>query len=105
MNLLNQTTTNENEKLQLLGIGDLRTRWHFSRQAIHRRRKYDVDFPAPYCTINNGRDLLFLKTDIEAYENLRKHLTIKGGWDFCQSKEKWSALTENEKSERANFSR
>ena len=105
VNLPNQTTTNENEKLQLLGIGDLRTRWHFSRQAIHRRRKYDLDFPEPYCTINNGRDLLFLKTDIETYEKIRTHLTKKGGWDFCQTEEKWNALSENEKLERANFSR
>jgi hypothetical protein len=98
-----QTTTQKNGKLQFLGVGDLRTRWHFSRQAIHRRRKYDLDFPNPYCTINNGRDLLFLKADIEAYEKVRTNLIKKGGWDFCQSEEKWNALSENEKKRKGKF--
>ena len=100
-----QTATQKNGKLHFLGVGDLRKRWHFSRQAIHRRRKYDLDFPNPYCTINNGRDLLFLKSDIEVYEKIRTNLIKKGGWGFCQSEEKWNALSENEKKERANFSR
>ena len=100
-----QTTTLENEKLQFLGVGDLRTRWHFSRQAIHRRRKYDLDFPEPYCTINTWSYLIFIKNDIEAYEKIRTHLTKDGGWDFCQSEEKWNALSENEKIKRSNFSR
>lgn len=90
---------------QFLGIGDLRTRWHSTRQGIHRRRKYDHHFPKPHFYINNGRDAVFLKTDVEAYEKTRTHLTTKGGWDFCQSEEKWNALSENEKIERGNFSR
>lgn len=89
-------------KNQLLGVGDLRKRWHFSRQSIHRRRKHDRKFPKPYCTINNGRDLIFLKSDIERYENIRTNLCKKGGWDFYQSREEWEQLSENEKSERAN---
>jgi len=85
-----------------VGTSDLRERWHMSRQGIHRRRKLDKQFPLPCGHINQGRDAVFSENDIIAYEQLRSQLVQKGAWAFCQSKDEWDEMSENEQALQRN---
>lgn len=53
--------------MKLLSIPDLVARWPYTRQGVHKLTR-NADFPAPVCTVSQGRVKLWELADIEAYE-------------------------------------
>jgi len=53
--------------VKLLSIADLVARWPYTRQGVHKLAR-NADFPAPVCTVSQGRVKLWELADIEAYE-------------------------------------
>lgn len=60
--------------MKLLGITDLAKRWKYTKQGIHKKMKYDENFPKPIAVINKNT-LVFLESEIIPYEQERKELT------------------------------
>ena len=60
--------------MKLFGISDLAKRWNYSRQGVHKKMKYDDEFPKPIAIINTIV-LVFAEDDIISYEGKRKELT------------------------------
>ena len=93
--------TTISEKLIFLGLGDLRKRWNYTRQALHFRMKEDQQFPKPYAIINDGKTKIWLLSDIVDYENLRTNLVRRLEYSafnvYCRSKEDYAKLTEDER--------
>ena len=84
-----------------LGIGDLRKRWNYTRQAINQRIKEDKDFPLPFATINCGQTKIWTLEQIQAHEQKRPFLTERKvrPWlkVYMRSFEDYAKLSEEEK--------
>jgi len=88
-------------KLSFLGLGDLRKRWSYTRQALHFRMKEDKQFPKPYAIINDGKTKIWLLADIVVYEKLRANL-LRRNDDlnfkvYCRNIDEYNMLSETEK--------
>ena len=61
-------------RLTLLGIADLATRWGYTRQGVHQLTARS-GFPAPVAAVNGGRIRVWLLADVEAFEQGRPELS------------------------------
>lgn len=60
-------------KLALLGVADLTSRWSYTRQGVHQLAAR-LGFPEPVASVNGGRIRVWLLADIEAFEQGRPEL-------------------------------
>lgn len=54
-------------RMKLLGRSDLRSRWTYTRQGVHKVLKWR-DCPRPYLSADRGRLAAWLESDIEVFE-------------------------------------
>jgi hypothetical protein len=97
MNDVTTVTTN----LVFLGIGELRKRWNYTRQAINIRIKEDKCFPKPYAIVNDGKTKVWLLNDVITYEVARPNLLRRQENNnfkvYCRTLSEYNLLTEKEK--------
>jgi len=54
--------------MEILALSDIQERWKYTKAGIHKLAKRE-DFPKPIAKVCRGRIKIFLKEDIENYEN------------------------------------
>ena len=59
--------------MNLLGIGDLAKRWHYTKQGVHQKIKHEKSILKPVAVINKDT-LVFQEEDVISYEETRKEL-------------------------------
>ena len=70
---------------------------------VRKRRKYDRKFPEPIAIINR-RVLVFLLSDIEAYEEIRGFIDVSTSrYIFYETEEEWRLKGREEREEQRGF--